>query len=75
MGFTVGWGLVGAVAGEGIATAVKGAPKPPKPPLMADQSQVLDSQRMAEAQAAAQRQGRASTVLTSNQTTGDRLGP
>lgn len=72
------WALIGASAvgaGTGIAAAVKGTPKAPASPLMPDQTSVQQSQQLAEEQAAATRQGRASTILTDNSNTGDRLGP
>ncbi|MGH8200319.1 MAG: hypothetical protein ACREVO_08130 [Steroidobacteraceae bacterium] len=60
-----------------LAKAFGNSPPPgaPKPPLMVDQSQVTQGQTLEAAQAAALRQGRASTILTSNANTGDKLGP
>jgi len=50
-------------------------PGPKPPPLMQSQAQVTQGQQIEAAQAAATRQGRASTILTNNANTGDRLGP
>lgn len=68
--------LGGELTGKGPAGGLK--PKPPnvpKPPVMPDQNTVLQEQQIREAQAAAQRNGRASTILTNNADTGDKLGP
>lgn len=48
---------------------------PPRPPLMQSQAEVTQAQQLEAAKAAAMRQGRASTILTDNANTGDRLGP
>jgi hypothetical protein len=50
-------------------------PGPPKPPLMQSQAELTQGQTLEAAQAAAVRQGRASTILTTNADTGDKLGP
>jgi hypothetical protein len=66
----------GALTGKGPAGALKGKPPTPPPtPLMPDQTTINQAQQLKEAQAAALRQGRASTVLTNNADTGDKLGP
>jgi hypothetical protein len=51
------------------------SPLAPTPPVMPDQNTILQQQQLEEAKASALRQGRASTILTSNASTGDRLGP
>jgi hypothetical protein len=66
-------------AGHGglIAGAFGNSPPPgaPKPPPMQSQAQVTQGQQLEAAQSAALRQGRASTILTNNAGTGDKLGP
>ena len=42
---------------------------------MPSQSSILQGQQLEGAQAAAMRRGRASTILTNNADTGDRLAP
>lgn len=64
-----------ASAGVQIAGALKGPPKPPPTPLMPDQASLNQTEQLAAAQAAATRNGRASTVLTNNSNTSDLLGP
>lgn len=80
MGFSVaGLAVIaagGALTGKGPAGGLK--PSPPHaqaPPPMPDQSQVLQAQQLKAARSAALQQGRASTILTSNADTGDKLGP
>lgn len=63
------------VAGTTIAGAIKGSPKPPASPLMPDQASINQAEMLTASQAAAQRNGRASTVLTNNSNTSDLLGP
>lgn len=75
MGATALIGSLVVAAGTGIYTATRSAPKPPPAPLMPDQTSVQNAQQIAEEQAASMRQGRASTVLTDNAGTGDKLGP
>jgi hypothetical protein len=53
----------------------KRPPGAPAPPLMPSQALVTQGQTLEAAQAAAVRQGRASTILTDNADTGDKLGP
>lgn len=62
-------------AGVAISGALKGTPKPPASPLMPDQASIDQAQQLKAAQAATQRNGRASTVLTNNSNTSDLLGP
>lgn len=50
-------------------------PAPPAPKAMPSQSSILQGQMLKEAQASALRRGRASTILSTNASTGDRLGP
>lgn len=50
-------------------------PKPKPPPLMQSQAQLTQAQQLEAARSAAMRRGRASTLLTTNADTGDRLGP
>ncbi|HEX5461893.1 MAG TPA: hypothetical protein VFX20_18155 [Steroidobacteraceae bacterium] len=42
---------------------------------MPDQSSILQGSQLSEAQASSLRRGRASTILTNNADTGDKLGP
>jgi hypothetical protein len=66
----------GMVTGKGPLGSLKPrTPQPPKPPLLQSQSSILQGQQLEEAQASALRRGRASTILTTNASTGDRLGP
>lgn len=66
----------GMLTGKGPAGGLKArSPLVPKPPTMPDQAQLTQQEQLKEAQAAALRQGRASTVLTSGADTGDKLGP
>lgn len=66
----------GMLTGKGPAGGLKPSPPaPPKAAPMPDQTTVLQDQQLKEAQAAATRQGRASTILTSGADTGDKLGP
>lgn len=66
----------GMLTGKGPAGSLKPRiPGPPAPKAMPSQSQTLQGQQLAEAQASALRRGRASTILTNNASTGDRLGP
>ena len=66
----------GEMTGKGPLGSLKPRmPGPPKPPLLQSQSQAMQGQQLAEAQASALRRGRASTILTTNADTGDRLGP
>lgn len=80
MGYTLaGTALIvggGYLTGQGPAGGLKPSPKrlPPVPP-MPDINAQNQAQQLEEAKAAAIRQGRASTILTTPQTTGDRLGP
>lgn len=69
-----------AVGGEVTGKGPLGGLKPrmpgvPAPKVMPSQSSILQGQQLEEAQAAAMRRGRASTILTNNADTGDRLGP
>ncbi|MGH8142827.1 MAG: hypothetical protein ACREU2_09955 [Steroidobacteraceae bacterium] len=66
----------GMLTGKGPAGGLK--PKPPTAPKvtpMPSQSLVDQGQQLEEAQAASARYGRASTILSTNATTGDKLGP
>ncbi len=65
----------GMATGKGPAGGLK--PKAPTPTAapMADQSEILRQQQLQEAKDAAARYGRAATILTDNQSTGDKLGP
>lgn len=66
----------GMLTGKGPAGSLKAKPTTPlAPPVMPDQNQVQQATQLKEAQASALRQGRASTILTSNANTGDKLGP
>lgn len=67
----MGAALVGAGAAKLLAPK---APGLPKVTAMPDQQAIQQQQQMLAAQTMF-RTGRASTVLTDNQTTGDRLGP
>lgn len=65
------------MAGKGPLKGALG-PKmqaPPKPPLMQSQADVTQAQQIEASKAAAMREGRASTILTTNADTGDKLGP
>lgn len=62
-------------AGTTVYEATRGTPKPPTPAPMPDQTQTLQAQRLLAARQASLQQGRASTILTNNQDTGDKLGP
>lgn len=80
MGFSAaGLALIaggGYLTGKGPAGSLRPAATPLKPPpVMPDQVTLNQEQIQQEAQAAALRQGRASTILTSNASTGDKLGP
>jgi hypothetical protein len=67
---------LGEMTGKGPAGGLKPRmPAPPTPGAMPSQSSILQGQQLAEAQASALRRGRASTILTDNANTGDRLGP
>lgn len=67
---------LGEMTGKGPAGGLKPRmPGPPAPKAMPSQSSILQGQQLAEAQASALRRGRASTILTDNASTGDRLGP
>jgi hypothetical protein len=75
---TYGPAIAGAAsAGAAIYTATKSAPKAPTPPLMPSEATTIQAQTLQEAQAAATRNGRASTILTNNnsQPASDQLGP
>lgn len=66
----------GYITGKGPAGGLKPTkPNVPAPPTMPDQTSINQAGQLEAAQSAALRQGRASTVLTSNSTTGDKLGP
>lgn len=66
----------GMATGQGPAGSLKAKPVAAKPPpVMPDQTQVLQEQQLQESKDAAARYGRAATILTDNQTTGDKLGP
>jgi len=65
----------GVVKGNGLFGLGGKTPTLPAPPPMPDQTLTNQSQQIVEAQAAAARRGRASTVLTSSADTGDKLGP
>ncbi len=67
-----------AMAATGAVVSTVLAPSAPRmgaPPPMPDQAAVTQAAQLKEAQMAAQRQGRLSTVLTTPATTGDKLGP
>lgn len=80
MGTIATWELIAGAAaigtaGYAAAGGFKGKPAVPKVAPMPDQM-VLDEVAQKKAALAASRQtGRASTVLSSNTDTGDRLGP
>ena len=66
----------GMLTGKGPAGSLKAAPPPPaKTANMPDQADILRQQQLQEAKDAAARYGRAATILTDNQSTGDKLGP
>lgn len=66
----------GALTGQGPAGGLKPkTPMAPTPPPMPDQNSILQAQKLQSARNAALQQGRASTILTSNADTGDKLGP
>ena len=66
----------GALTGKGPAGGLKpSTPVAGAPPPMPDQTQVLQAQQLNAARNAALQQGRASTILTSNADTSDKLGP
>lgn len=66
----------GALTGKGPAGGLKpSTPVAPTAPPMPDQSQVLEAQQLQATRTAALQQGRASTILTTNADTGDKLGP
>jgi hypothetical protein len=66
----------GYLTGKGPAGRLKpGTPVTPTAPAMPDQSQVLQAQQLQAQRTAALQQGRASTILTTNADTGDKLGP
>ena len=66
----------GAMTGKGPAGGLKPkTPVAPGAPPMPDQTQVLQEQQLQAARRSALQQGRASTILTTNADTGDRLGP
>lgn len=66
----------GMATGKGPAGGLKPkSPPPPHPALMPDQTDTLQAQKLQEAKDVAARYGRASTILTDNQGTGDKLGP
>ncbi|MGH8276336.1 MAG: hypothetical protein ACRETH_06550 [Steroidobacteraceae bacterium] len=71
------FGAIGATTGQGPAGGLKPrAPALPPVAPMPDITQATQAGTIAEAQAAALRQGRASTVLTApGSSSGDRLGP
>lgn len=79
MGYS-GTALIVAAAASAYGAAKKkgyigGGPKVGAVPPMPDINQTTQAQTLQEAQAAAVRQGRASTILTTPATTGDSLGP
>lgn len=66
----------GYLTGKGPAGGLAPKPKtPPPPPGIPDQTSINQAQMLEASRAAALRQGRASTLLTSNANTGDTLGP
>lgn len=66
----------GMMTGQGPAGGLKPkTPVAPTPPPMPDQSTVLQSQQLQNAKMTSLQQGRASTILTNNADTGDKLGP
>jgi hypothetical protein len=66
----------GALTGKGPAGGLKpSTPAAPTPPPMPDQATLLQAGQLQAARNAALQQGRASTILTSNADTGDKLGP
>jgi len=66
----------GYITGKGPAGSLKPkAPALPPVPPMPNQDQLLQAQQLQEAKDAASRYGRASTILTTNTDTGDKLGP
>lgn len=69
-------GIGGMLTGKGPAGGLKPrVPAPPAPKTMPDQNQILQAGQVAAAQSAALQRGRASTILTNNSDTGDKLGP
>lgn len=67
--------LGGMLTGKGPAGSLKPNTKIAPPPLMPDLATQNRAGTLAEAQSAAVRNGRASTILTGNANTGDQLGP
>ncbi|HEY1900781.1 MAG TPA: hypothetical protein VGG49_13415 [Steroidobacteraceae bacterium] len=65
----------GMLTGKGPAGSLKPKTALSAPPVMPDQTTQNQAATLAEAQAAAERNGRASTILTSNSNTSDQLGP
>ena len=70
-------GYAAALALGVSAYEVAATPKPkaPKPVPMPNQTDTLQAQQLQEAKDAAARYGRAATILTNNDTNGDKLGP
>lgn len=65
----------GMLSGKGPAGSLKPKTVLSTPPVMPDQTTQNQAATLAEAQSAAVRNGRASTILTSNANTSDQLGP
>lgn len=75
-----GYALLAASAAGAVAQATSKPRSPGPPPVMPDQTSVLQAQQLQEAKAASLQYGRAATVLTGTgaagaASTGDRLGP
>jgi hypothetical protein len=71
-------GALASAYGAAKLVAPKSPLSPGAPPVMPDQTSVLQSQQLEEAKAAALQEGRAATVLTGTgaaSNTGDKLGP
>lgn len=71
----VAYGVASVAGAAGKGPLAKGPPPAPKVAVMPDQTSIDQASQLQEAQAAALRQGRASTVLTNNSNTSDKLGP
>lgn len=65
----------GLLTGMGPAGGLKAKTPLSTPPVMPNLATQTQSATLQEAQSAAVRNGRASTILTNNSTTSDQLGP
>jgi hypothetical protein len=65
----------GLLTGKGPAGSLKPKTALTPPPVMPNLTTQDQAATLAEAQSAAVRNGRASTILTNNQNTSDQLGP